>query len=617
MVSTMDNGEQLTGAPGEMLDQVWRDAWRPPDRRPVWQWAQDHIKSIPYSPTPGRFRIENSPQIQEPLEAIVDPKSRQVCIIAAVQSAKTLAGELALSYIIPNLPGPALWLSETDDDAKDFSEARLQKLFEECEPVKALFPANRHQKRKTTIHFAHGMPLWILGAHNKANLQRRSIRWVFGDECWQYPVGHMAEAEARVTAFGWLGKCIWMSQGGEEDADIHRKFETTDQREWTFSCPHCGHRQAFKWENVEWSKDAKDENDQWDFVRVHASTALRCEGCNEYLADSDETRRRLNATGRFVAQNPRAARSNVGFHWNAIATMPWGALAEEYLRAKAAARRGDSTRLQAFYNKRLALAWREYVEDFKVEITTSGYRMGELWDQEGGIDMRGAIVEPPFGEGKRLIPLRFLTVDVQMDHFYFVVRSWSAKGSSRLVWCERVGAWEDIDGAQERFKIHPSLVFVDANYASFEVYNQCAQRGWTALIGDPRTTFTHRLQNRKPIQRFYSPRQRVVVGRGRFCFLHRFSNLNVKDCLARLRRNQDPANGPVWQLADDVPEEYLAQLESEHRIKENGKWIWKQIGSRSNHWFDTEVQQTCAALMLKLVGSETVDTSQKEATGEL
>jgi hypothetical protein len=39
-------------------------------------------------------------------------------------------------------------------------------------------------------------------------------------------------------------------------------------------------------------------------------------------------------------------------------------------------------------------------------------------------------------------------------------------------------------------------------------------------------------------------------------------------------------------VPDDVPEEYLAQMESEHRTKKNGKWIWEQIGSRPNHYFD-------------------------------
>jgi phage terminase large subunit GpA-like protein len=188
------------------IASMFAEAVRPADRRAPWAWAEDNIASIPYSPMPGRFRSEHSPWVREPLEAIVNTKVRVVSIIAAVQAGKTTGSELALCYIVPNLPGPTLWLSATDDDAKDQSESRLQKLFDECEPVRKLFPKDRHKKRNHTIHFANGMPLWILGAFNKTNLQRRSIRWVFADETWQYPAGHMAEAEARVTAFGWLGK---------------------------------------------------------------------------------------------------------------------------------------------------------------------------------------------------------------------------------------------------------------------------------------------------------------------------------------------------------------------------------------------------------------------------
>lgn len=583
---------------------MWSRICAPPDRRPIWEWAEEHIKAIPYSPNPGAFRIENSPQIKEVFEAITDPRTRLVSIIAAVQASKTTVSEISLSYIIANMPGPTLWLNETDEDAKDQSEARLQKLFDACDPVRALYPANRHQKRNTTIHFANGMTLWMAGAHNRTNLQRRSIRWLFGDETWQWPTGHMAEAEARVTAFGWLGKCIFSSQGGVEEDDTHRKFETTDMREWTFACPECGHRQPFLWEQIEWSKDCKDENEQYDFARINENTSLRCVACNAYLPDTDEMRRRLNASGKFIPQNLKAAHGNVGFHWNALATMPWGKLAELYLRAKLAARRGDTSLLQQFYQKRLALPWREYVEDFKVEITKSGYRMGELWSDEGGIDPSGEMIAPPFPDKEPIIPLRFLTVDVQMDHFYFVVRSWSLEGSSRLIWCERAGTWDDIDAVQERFHVHPSLVFVDANYASFEVYRQRSERGWTALIGDPRATFAHKRPNHPAVQRFYAPRHRVVLGRGRSCFVHRFSNLNVKDCLARLRRNQDPAEGATWEVPDDVPEEFLAHLEAEHRIKKGTKWIWEQIGSRPNHYLDCETMQTCAALMLKIVGAE-------------
>ena len=594
------------------LNAIWRDAWRPPDRRPPWQWCEEHIGAIPYSPMPGRFRSDNSPWVREVMDAIVDPRVRLVSILASIQSSKTTAPELTLCYIIANLPGPTLWLDQTDEDAKDQSESRLQKLFDECPPVRALFPRNRHKKRNTTIHFANGMTLWVLGAHNKTNLQRRSIRWLIGDETWRWPAGHMAEAEARVTAFGWLGKCLFLSQGGEEDDDTHRKFETTDMRDWTFACPSCGHRQPFRWENVEWSKDCKDAQEQYDFERVRATTTLRCERCQHAISDSDENRRRLNATGKFVPQNPNAAKENVGFHWNSLASMSWGKLAELYLRAKLAARKGDTSLLQQFYQKRLALPWREWVEDYKLEITRSGYRLGDAWEDEAAIDRQGRIVPPPHEHPLAFVPLRILTVDCQMDHFFLVVRSWSIEGSSRLVWCERVLTWEDVDQIQARFSIHPSLVFVDAGNATYEVYRQCAERGWVALIGDRRLTFVHKQKGGKAIQRFYSPRRRVVLSHQRACFVHYWSNLNIKDTLARLRRNQDPSQGATWEVPDDVPEDYLAQMESEQRIKEKNVWVWKQIGSRPNHYWDCESMQAAAATMLKIVGREAIEATLEE-----
>ena len=48
----------------EGLHDIWREAWQPPDRRPPWEWCEDHIEGIPYSPNPGRFRSENSPWIR-------------------------------------------------------------------------------------------------------------------------------------------------------------------------------------------------------------------------------------------------------------------------------------------------------------------------------------------------------------------------------------------------------------------------------------------------------------------------------------------------------------------------------------------------------------------------
>ena len=571
--------------------------WRLPERIPPWKWCEENVKNIPYSPIPGHFKSANSPWVREVMEAMSDPDIRLVSIVAPVQSSKTISAELCLCYIIANFPGPCLWLSQTDADAKDQAEARLHKLFSECDAVKKLFPADRHKKKTQTVFFSNGMTLWVLGAHAKSNLQSRSIRWLIGDETWQWPNGHMQQAEARVTAFGWLGKCIFLSQGGTENDDTHRKFETTDMREWEFKCPKCGKYQPYKWSNIEWDKNYRDGEGRTDFAKVRSSVRLVCEFCKHEIADSDANRKLLNSSAKFVPQNPNAPATKAGFHWNSLASMSWGELAEMYLRAKESCRRGDMEDLKNFYQKRLALPWGDLEEDFTLDISPSGYRMGDDWESEAAVGVKGAILPPPH-ENKNRVRLRFLTVDVQMDHFYAVVRSWACDASSRLVYCAKLQTWEDVEILQNRFGVFPQLVFVDAGYSTFEVYRNCAKHNWTALMGDGRRDFPHRV-NGKITQRFYSTARHPLVS-DRKCRMHYWSNLGIKDTLARLRSNQNPDAGSTWEVPSDVPEEYLKMLDSEQRVKKGNSWEWRQIGKRPNHYWDCEAMQVCAAYMMKL-----------------
>lgn len=571
--------------------------WRLPERIPPWKWCEENVKNIPYSPIPGHFKSANSPWVREAMEAMADPDIRIVSIVAPVQSSKTISAELCLCYIIANFPGPCLWLSQTNADAKDQAEARLHKLFSECDAVKKLFPADRHKKKTQTVFFSNGMTLWVLGAHAKSNLQSRSIRWLIGDETWQWPSGHMQQAEARVTAFGWLGKCIFLSQGGTENDDTHRKFETTDMREWEFKCPKCGKYQPYKWSNIEWDKNYRDGEGRMDFAKVRSSVRLVCEFCKHEIADSDANRKLLNSSAKFVPQNPNAPTTKAGFHWNSLASMSWGELAEMYLRAKESCRRGDMEDLKNFYQKRLALPWGDLEEDFTLDISPSGYRMGDDWESEGAVGAKGAVLPPPH-ENKNRVRLRFLTVDVQMDHFYAVVRSWACDASSRLVYCAKLQTWEDVEILQNRFGVFPQLVFVDAGYSTFEVYRNCTKHNWTALMGDGRRDFPHRV-NGKITQRFYSTARHPLVS-DRKCRMHYWSNLGIKDTLARLRSNQNPDEGSTWEVPSDVPEEYLKMLDSEQRVKKGNSWEWRQIGKRPNHYWDCEAMQVCAAYMMKL-----------------
>lgn len=584
----------------ELLFEEYYRGIRPSERMSPASWAERWIPEIPYSPIPGAFRVSNAPQMRAVMDAITDATYRTVSIVASIQSSKTLSPELTLCYIIANMPGPALWLDTTDENAKNESESRLQPLFERCAPVSELFPRDRNKKRNRAIFFRNGMTLWILGANNRRNLQSRSIRWLFGDETWLWPPGRMTEAEARVSAFGRLGKCVFFSQAGVAGDDTDVKFRSTDAREWMFRCPHCGREQAFSWSNLNWNETAKDASTgKWDYSAVRASVRLHCAECGAAFEDSPGTRARLNASARFVPTNPGASGDAAGFHWNALSTMSWGVLAEMFLRAKEQARAGDVEPLKAFYQKRLAEPWKEEDHDFDAGVftDTSDYVQGdEDWPEEGIADAseRRFVRAADWAGSPTAARLRFMTVDVQDGYFYFVVRAWSPRGDSRLIACGLAQRFEDLSEIRDKWKVPSRFLFLDGGFMTQRVAEFASREGATVLMGDRvagRATFRHSDGRERP----YSPRRLIKIsGGGKAAECYYFSNLSCKDKLVELRRNE----GRAWLIPSDIPVDYLKQLGNEYRTESgNGKPIWLKKGSRPNHYFDCEAMQVAGAFM--------------------
>lgn len=584
----------------EGLRSLILEITEPPEAASPVEWAERHADLSAISHIPGLFRRENSPQVEAVMEAIASPAVREVSVVACVQSGKSLAPALALAHLIATEPGPALWLDVTDEKAKLASESRLRPLFEHCPPVKALFNPDKNKMRNATMIFQNGMTLWVNGANNRKNLQSRSIRYLFGDETWQWERGRMAEAKARTTAFA-RGKCVFFSQAGLDDDDTDRNFRATDRAEWVFRCPRCAAEQPYLWENLRWDAAAKNpETRTWDMARVRASVRLVCPHCGNALPYSPATLRALNASARFVAQNPRAPSTHRGFHWNALSTMDWRDLAVQFLSAKAVAHRGDVSELRTFVQQRLALAWKEDAEaEALVETTVNEgrFRLGDAWAAEAFFDAQTAQVVPAgtdWAAAAHLPRLRFLTADVQEDFFYWTVRAWSADGCSRLLACGMAQSFDELTALRARWDVYPIFTFIDCGFRTPQVLSFCAKNNFTALRGSALNEWNFPGKTRA----YFSPRENVACGNGLFARRHFFSNLRMKDILHELRSGRAAA---TWEIPADAPAHYVKQLASERR--NNEKEIWEQIGKLPNHFFDCEVMQICGAVMLALIGN--------------
>jgi len=587
----------MSKAVADKLEARLRRVFQPDDGGDIVSWLQKNVRQIPFSPMPSGFQVQETPWLIEPLRAYVDPEVRLCVTIAPIQSGKSLAAELLSCYIIARQPSPTLYLNDTNDNATDWMQNRLRILWQNCPPVAAKLPKGDGDSKASTVQ-TDEMTFWCLGAFNEKNLQRRSIRWLVADETWLYPKGHLAEASARVTSFGWLGKRVFMSQGSFQGDETEEVWLTTDRRVWSFACPSCGHRQPWSFDQLRLPVNAIAADGEYDFNAVRSGTVYECEGCKHQFKDTKGSRDEMNAKGFYAISNPLAAKENVGFTWEAVCARSWGSIAEMHLRAKTINDvAGDASPLRIFTQKQRARFWSDIPDGFDTIQAVGEYKQGEDWAEGLLIDpkTRRTHLDKTMADQ---IKCRFMTVDVQRNGFYCLVRSWGAQMESRLFRWKFVSTWEDVVGMARSCGVHPALVYVDCGDQFDDVIRQCGINKWTALRGDARYDFVWRMQTPKgfkAVSKTYAPARIINAGTGGVR-VHHFSNLALKDQLSRLRRNGKHT------VPHDVSQDYLDQMESEVRAMGNtGKPEWRRIGKRANHLWDCEVMQLVPALAFGLL----------------
>ena len=584
------------------FESILRRSFAVEKNEDVIDFLEENIRSIPYSPMPGGFRVATTPWMKEILRAMVDPEIKVVTLKAPIQAGKSMALELLLCWIISKQPGPTLYLNDQDPNARDWYETRLLPLIENCPP--ALEKFDRKNSRWQLSHFGQ-MPLWTLGVHNIRNLQRRSIRWLVMDEGWLAKDGNIHEAMKRVKGYGWLGKIVIASQGSFEGDEFSELHGSTDQREYTFECPDCLTRQPFSWTQIRFPEGYR-KGDDYDFRLIKSGCTYECVNCKRPWKDDAGSRSEMVATGKFVPMNGNAEAGMVGFHYNSIPVRSWGDLAIELIKAKEVATLyGDEQPRRIWKQKEMAETWSDEPEDLDRPISAGEYRLADDWADEAGF-VDGKLVPPDrFEEAKKMkgfALLRFLTVDVQMNGFYALIRSWSIQGKSRLIYWGFLQTWEQIEELRSKFQVSPGGVWIDSGFRTGEVYEQTARFGWNSTKGSASNEFPWIKKlaggGTKTIYRPYSRPRKIQTPLGD-TRLYIFSNLVLKDNLYRLRK------AGLHSYAVDSGEEYERQMNSEIRTRSSaGKPEWRIMGNRPNHLWDCEVMGLIAPTLLRLIGRE-------------
>lgn len=558
-----------------------------------------------------------------PLDALQNDRRREVNIAAPVRGGKTLIADIWMPWTFANEPGPFLWLFQKDSIAKEHCEIRANPILEACDLTRGLLPADRHKKRTQEILFSNGFPLYIWGPSIN-NLQSKGFRYIVEDEPWLYDKGTIGEADGRVGDFLKLqiSKILRISQGGDVGSDWHEKFLEAELWEWSIQCqnPNCGLFMipqfcGFRPDGSRWGMmwdDKRRPDGTRDIQKTLPTVRFECQHCGHPHIDNPRTKGEWNRTGKYErVTEPNEKKAS--FRWTAIIDFPWAELAEMWLNSQVQFELGNEQPQIQFIQKRLA----------------------DFYDPNRFSGMNRPIAVKLETEWKDEF-MRVMSVDVQQNDFWAVIRAWAKSGESRLLWAGRLVSWGEIRDKQAEFKVAPGAVLVDSGDGNrtMEIYAQCAENGkteiikgrehwicWKATKGEPQKSFPFYQKNNRidlpfrwPLG-FGDPRSgKEGQGKGHVCPLVQFSNPTCKDILARLRDGK----GAPWLAYEGVCDDWHKHMYAERRVKTwdakgiDTGWRWENIGRRPNHLWDCEVMQVVAACMEGIIGQTAVE-DQKEA----
>jgi phage terminase large subunit GpA-like protein len=584
------------------LVRAERNAWRPPPRLSLSQWADEHFfLSAESSAEPGRWRT--LPYQRAILDAFTDPAVEQVSVIKSARVGWTKCMNVVVAYYMAQDPCPIMVVQPTIEDAEGYSKEEIAPMVRDVPVLAALIPeAKARDSGQTLLHKAFpGGSISMVGANSGRGFRRVSRKVVLFDEVDGYPPSAGTEGDQiklgiRRTEYYWDRKIgagsTPLVAGASRIEDL---FEKGDQRRYFVPCPHCGHMDflAFR------------EGPQGHFMKWpdgrprEAHFVCSKNGC----VIEHEHKRAMVEAGEWRAAAPFTGHAS--FHvWAAYSYSPnasWGQLAEEFVDAN----KGGPEMLKTFVNTTLGETWQD---------------RGEAPDW-----LRLYQRREPYSLGAPPAGVQFLTagVDVQKDRLVWEVVGWGAGKQSWSVdsgvipgdtSSESGAVWSKLDELLGRTWVRADgqglsilMLAIDSGYNTQTVYNWARHHPMSRVIASKGV-----------------PSARVLIGtptpvdvtvRGkRLARGYKVWPVGVNVAKSELY-GWLRLEAPTAESGEDLPagwchfpeygEEYFKQLTAEHLVpvvKRSGfkSLEWQILPGRENHYLDCRVYARAAAALCGL-----------------
>ena len=149
-----------------LLETAIRDAYKPRSIVPISEWAAQNFHVESASQFKGLYRPEVAPWLNEPLNALANPRTRQVDCGCCHQSGKTTLLQIALAHTVAEDPGNTLYVINSAKQARRQAKQRVIPTLRTCAPAWRHVPAADKDAVQTAEVSFDNMYLAFTGAES-------------------------------------------------------------------------------------------------------------------------------------------------------------------------------------------------------------------------------------------------------------------------------------------------------------------------------------------------------------------------------------------------------------------------------------------------------------------
>lgn len=592
------------------------DKYEIPD--PV-SWCEKNI-TLDY----GKFKRENHPLLIDPLTAAANMRGGIVGLIGSVQHIKTLGAQLNHLYGANVEPTRAAIYDLNEKALKEFSDDKFSPLIDSTDVVADVIPKQGYRRTKTFTGMPYGL-IRLLSANVLAARNSKTFERISCDESWAYEEGWLGQIRDRLASYKWSWQLFLPSSGQTGGSELDSYWERSTQKLWHVPCDCCGEMIPYIWKppkqgdvvpigGMRWGskEETTYEDGRINYPALRESVYYECQLCGGKMRPDMGKQTQRNLKGRYIQTNPRGEEKLDFYHYNAMSHFPWPDLVEQWLEAVQERDRGKLSGIENFIRKRLAEKWNEtdYVSKDTNVNNAGEYDLGDKWDP--GVKS-----------------FKFCTVDVQKDHYYFVIREWANVGSflrTRLLDRRKVFSDSEVVDACAYWEV-PELqmrdgypyccIYADGNYNPTEVQRMAAMNKWLVFRGEEAKRGY--LNKETGVRQIYGELKMVNIYEGtedgaRFAGQIPFSNQQAMNSLSLIRSIEDFKGKRVWTYPRNAGTMYENQINAWAKIKREGRngsfyydWIQTYV---HDHYHSCEKMQMPCVAMADLMGSPPEDEGE-------